>query len=118
VDVGDVIEAIEASSAFRATSFDASAGSGNNLAGSRGSVDGAFAESEDRIMAERLLRHLPDRERSILELRFFDHLSQAEIGDRVGISQMHVSRLIRKSLLKLRELATGSGHRDFDNQET
>ena len=49
---------------------------------------------------------LPDRERAILHLRFVEDLTQAEIAERVGVSQMHVSRLLRRSLDKLR--ATGA----------
>ena len=45
---------------------------------------------------------LPDREREILHLRFVEDLTQAEIAERVGVSQMHVSRLLRRSLDKLR----------------
>jgi RNA polymerase sigma-B factor len=49
-----------------------------------------------------LLDTLPDREAEILRLRFYDELTQTEIAERVGISQMHVSRLIRRCLLDLR----------------
>ena len=48
------------------------------------------------------IQHLPARERAILHLRFFEGLTQSEIADRVGISQMHVSRLIRTSLDRMR----------------
>jgi RNA polymerase sigma-B factor len=50
-----------------------------------------------------LLDSLPEREAEILRLRFYDELTQTEIADRIGISQMHVSRLIRRCLLDLRE---------------
>ena len=52
-----------------------------------------------------LLDTLPDRERIILRMRFEQELTQAEIGERLGISQMHVSRLIRKSIAKLHIVA-------------
>jgi RNA polymerase sigma-B factor len=48
---------------------------------------------------------LPERERLILHLRFHEDLTQAEIGERLGISQMHVSRLIRKSITRLQAAA-------------
>jgi RNA polymerase sigma-B factor len=56
---------------------------------------------------ERLMRTLTEREREVLRLRFAEDLTQSEIGRRVGVSQMHVSRLIRQSVAKLRELAAG-----------
>jgi RNA polymerase sigma-B factor len=51
-----------------------------------------------RVTVERLLENLPARERTILELRYYEELSQDEIASRVGISQMHVSRLLRRVL--------------------
>ena len=54
---------------------------------------------------EELLATLPARERTIVELRFFDGLTQSEIAERVGISQMHVSRLLARSLNTFREAA-------------
>jgi RNA polymerase sigma-B factor len=54
-----------------------------------------------------LLATLPERERTIVELRFFEDLSQSEIAARVGVSQMHVSRLLRKALTLLSEQLEG-----------
>jgi RNA polymerase sigma-B factor len=51
------------------------------------------------------MRVLTDREREVLRLRFEEDLTQSEIGERVGVSQMHVSRLIRQSVARLREVA-------------
>ena len=53
------------------------------------------------------MRVLTDREREVLRLRFEEDLTQSEIGTRVGVSQMHVSRLIRQSIARLREVAEG-----------
>jgi len=50
-----------------------------------------------------LLAELPERERVILSLRFGDELTQAQIGERLGLSQMHVSRLLSRTLTRLRE---------------
>jgi RNA polymerase sigma-B factor len=50
-----------------------------------------------------LLEALPERERTVLVLRFFDSMTQTQIAERVGISQMHVSRLLAKSLTRLRD---------------
>ncbi len=58
--------------------------------------------SEDRAVLEPGMRALDERERRILHLRFFDGLTQSQIAEQVGISQMHVSRLIRRSLDKIR----------------
>jgi RNA polymerase sigma-B factor len=57
------------------------------------------------MTSERLLELLPPREREILRLRYQEELTQWQIGERVGCSQMHVSRLIRQSLQRLRETA-------------
>ena len=55
-----------------------------------------------------LLANLPEREQTIVRLRFYDELSQSEIAARVGVSQMHVSRLLRAALERLREHADTS----------
>ena len=54
------------------------------------------------------MRALPAREREILRLRFVEDLTQTEIADRIGISQMHVSRLLRRSLDKLTRATAGT----------
>ena len=59
--------------------------------------------SEDRALLAPGFKVLDDRERMILQLRFFEGLTQSEIAKQVGISQMHVSRLIRRSLEKIRD---------------
>ncbi len=56
---------------------------------------------------QRLMRVLTDREREVLRLRFVEDLTQSEIGARIGVSQMHVSRLIRQSIARLRDEADG-----------
>ena len=65
--------------------------------------------AEDAATVERLMRVLTDREREVLRLRFEEDLTQSEIGARVGVSQMHVSRLIRQSVARLREVAEAGG---------
>ena len=59
----------------------------------------------DATVVEMLLETLPPREQEIVRLRFYEELSQSEIAERIGISQMHVSRRIRQSLEQLREEA-------------
>ena len=59
----------------------------------------------DADLVERLVARLPEREREIVRLRFYQELSQSEIAERVGISQMHVSRLLRRSFEQMRRSA-------------
>jgi RNA polymerase sigma-B factor len=104
-----VLEAREAAAAYRAVSLDRprdeeEEGDGG-IADSVGVEDPGFRLAEDAATVERLMRVLSDREREVLRLRFEEDLTQSEIGARVGVSQMHVSRLIRQSVARLRELA-------------
>ena len=62
-----------------------------------------YERSLDSQMVEQLLDHLPERDREIVRLRFFEELSQSEIADRIGVSQMHVSRLLRRSFDTMRQ---------------
>jgi RNA polymerase sigma-B factor len=68
-------------------------------------VDPGFSVAEDAATVERLMQVLSEREREVLRLRFAEDLTQAEIGDRVGVSQMHVSRIIRQAVARLRDAA-------------
>ena len=61
-----------------------------------------FDHSDDRRVVLDLLDRLPEREREIVRLRFYEGMSQAEIADEMGISQMHVSRLLRQSFEQMR----------------
>ena len=70
-----------------------------------GIEDPGFRLAEAAATVERLMRVLTDREREVLRLRFEEDLTQSEIGARVGVSQMHVSRLIRQSVARLRDVA-------------
>jgi RNA polymerase sigma-B factor len=67
-----------------------------------GSEDLEFARTDERTSLEPALEQLPDREQLILKLRFEEGLTQTQIADKIGISQMHVSRLIRRSLERMR----------------
>ena len=101
----DVLEAMEAGQAYRFTSLDAPApgeDSGGNLGSTIGENDAQFTEVEHRVVLSPLLAKLPARQQTILHLRFFDGLTQSEIASRLGISQMHVSRLLARSLAQLR----------------
>jgi RNA polymerase sigma-B factor len=103
-----VLEAREAAGAYRAVSLDRPRDDdeeGEGVADSVGAEDPGFGLAEDAATVERLMRVLSDREREVLRLRFAEDLTQSEIGQRVGVSQMHVSRLIRQSVARLREAA-------------
>ena len=104
-----VLEALEAAGAYRATSFDAPRSNedeaGDSLADAFGGEESGFGLAEDRATLERLMAAITPREREVLRLRFVEDLTQAEIGARIGVSQMQVSRLIRQSLSRLRTAA-------------
>ena len=104
-----VLEAREASAAYRAVSLDRPRTDedeeGESYADAVGAEDPGYHVAEDAATIERLMRVLSDREREVLRLRFAEDLTQSEIGERVGVSQMHVSRLIRQSVARLREAA-------------
>src|SRR4051812_12116521 len=105
----EVLEALEASGAYRATSLESPRGSddeaGDTLGDTVGTDEQGFARAEDRATLAQLLRAVTPREREVLRLRFEEDLTQAEIGDRIGVSQMQVSRIIRQSLTRLRTVA-------------
>ncbi len=101
-----VLEAIESGRAY--TSVSLSTGLGGDDDGvdpleSLGDVEPEYEHSEDRALLAPGFRILEQRERTILHLRFYEGQTQSQIARRVGISQMHVSRLIRRSLEKIRE---------------
>jgi RNA polymerase sigma-B factor len=99
-----VLDAMQGAQAYSAVSLDEPTGEGRQAAADLlGTEDEAFAQAERRELLRLGLDALPAREREILRLRFFGGLTQREIADRVGISQMHVSRLIRRSLDDMRD---------------
>ncbi len=97
-----VLEAIEAGQGYRAASIDASDGDEEALGARLGARDGGFDVVEDRELLGPALETLPARERAILRMRFVDGMTQSEIARVVGVSQMHVSRLLSSSLRALR----------------
>ena len=98
-----VIEAIEAGQGYRAASIDANESEDDPLSARLGEHDDNYDSVEDRALLGPALATLPPREQSILRMRFVDGLTQSEIAVAVGVSQMHVSRLLSSSLQKLRE---------------
>ena len=107
--VDDVVDALDAGAGYRSTSMDTPEGAhaaGRAELGRNGGPNGLG--SDDRVLLEQLITALPERERKIVWLRFFEDLSQSEIAERVGTSQVHVSRLLRQTLRDLRDRAGAS----------
>ena len=103
-----VLEAMEATVAYEATSLDAprsSENDGDSYAESIGADDDAYEQIEYMQTIAPTMRALPERDRLVLKLRFEHDLTQSEIADQIGVSQMHVSRLIRRALTRLRTVA-------------
>jgi len=101
-----VLEALDAGAAYSTHSLDQPSATGDATGADRLGADDALAAlKEDRAELASLLEVLPDRERKIIYLRFFEDRSQAEIAAVVGTSQVHVSRLLRSSIEALRAAA-------------
>jgi RNA polymerase sigma-B factor len=106
-EVGAGMEALES---FSTLSLDAELSAGDDgysLADTLGSADNSYDVVVDRESAKEGLRRLPERERAILYMRFFEDMTQSRIADQLGISQMHVSRLISRSCARVRDEAMG-----------
>jgi RNA polymerase sigma-B factor len=108
VEQDDVLEAMEMSSALTPISIDSTIGGtgpddGRQLGEAIGTEDPNLDRVEMREVLERAMQHLNERERRIMMMRFFEEMSQSEVAKRLGISQMHVSRLQRAALEQLRE---------------
>jgi RNA polymerase sigma-B factor len=107
--VEDVLEAMEAATAHSSVSLDAPLGSDEDgsltYADSVGELDERLELVEYRSVVDATFRALPEREQQVLTLRFEEDLTQSEIAARIGVSQMHVSRLIRRALERLRTVA-------------
>jgi RNA polymerase sigma-B factor len=106
VEEEEVLEALESSRAYSSLSLSGGGGGEDDDLDpleSIGSEEHAYEVSEDRAVLAPGFHALDQRERRILHLRFFEGLTQSQIAQIVGISQMHVSRLIRRSLEKMRD---------------
>jgi RNA polymerase sigma-B factor len=116
LDATDVREALQVSRAYKAESLDVQPDDSGDLeyrSREPAYEDDGFGDAEDRAILERALRALPARERTIVELRFHGDLSQSEIGRRLGISQMHVSRLLARALARMEHVLH---HLDLSNE--
>jgi RNA polymerase sigma-B factor len=101
----EVLEAMEAKQSRFPVSFDAPQGDESpdvTPAEKIGKEDGGFSEVEDHVMLADAAAELTDRERDVLRMRFREEMTQAEIAEKIGHSQMHVSRILRRTLDRLR----------------
>jgi RNA polymerase sigma-B factor len=108
LSVEEVLDALECAAAHDAVSLDlplpGEEDSTDTLADQLGTEDERYQRIETKLSIEAATAQLRPRERRILELRFVDELSQAQIAEAVGISQMHVSRILRRTLAQLQGL--------------
>jgi RNA polymerase sigma-B factor len=102
----EVVEAIEVRRAYRVASLDAPAREDGEEQLPVGGLDPGMTAAEDRTVVESLVSRLPEREQRIVMLRFVHEMTQSEIAEKVNLSQMQVSRLLAKSLERLRTWAT------------
>ncbi len=106
MDREEVIEGLVAGSSYNTLSIDSGGGGDEDapaIVDTLGDVDDGLDQIENRETLRPLLAQLPERERTVLLLRFFESMTQTQIAERVGVSQMHVSRLLAKSLARLRD---------------
>jgi RNA polymerase sigma-B factor len=100
----DILEGLEGARAYNATSLSTpiSADGTTELGDTLGDTDHEYELAETRVALGPALATLDEREQKILTLRFYGNLTQSQIAEQIGISQMHVSRLLTKALTKLR----------------
>ena len=110
--VEQVLDAHEAAASYQATSLDAPAVRDHDEPASLvdliGAEDSGYELVEDRYAIASMWKELPEVERKVIELRFMSDLTQREIGERMGYSQMHVSRLVRRALSRLEDAAAAA----------
>jgi RNA polymerase sigma-B factor len=116
IDEADVLEVLEASHNRRPLSLDRPGPSDDadesTPAEWLGTEDEGFDLIEGRIALEEAIPHLSDRERLVLRLRFVEDMTQSQIAERIGHSQMHVSRILRRTLQRVRERIEKEKDRD------
>jgi RNA polymerase sigma-B factor len=109
----EVLEALDAAASYRPVSLDATiegdSRGADRLADSLGSEDRGYELVEEREAIARMWEALPELEQKVIQLRFFHELTQQAIGERLGYSQMHISRLVRRALARLEETAASRG---------
>jgi RNA polymerase sigma-B factor len=104
--IDEVYEGLQAGLAYHSDSLDEQPGDDgpNRTVNQLGALDGDLSLVEDREALYPALAQLPEREASIVVMRFYGNLTQTQIAERIGISQMHVSRLLASSLRTLRKI--------------
>lgn len=106
LDREDVVEALIAGSGYNTLSMDSGGGGDDDtppLTETLGSHDTNLDRIENAEALRPLLDALPERERTVVVLRFFESMTQSQIAERIGVSQMHVSRLLARTLARLRD---------------
>jgi RNA polymerase sigma-B factor len=98
----EILEGLDAGAAYRTAPLTRPDDDEEREPAMLGEEDGELGEADTRMAVRRLLDTLPPRERTIVYLRFFRSLTQQEIADRLGMSQVHVSRLLRNTLSQLK----------------
>jgi RNA polymerase sigma-B factor len=105
-----VLEALRAADAYRMMSLDEPLADGAGALEAIGDDDEGYELAEHRVMLRHGLAGLGEREREIVRLRYYEGLTQREIAREVGVSQMHVSRLIRRSIDTMRDSIAPVAH--------
>jgi RNA polymerase sigma-B factor len=120
IDRDDVLRGMAATAAYSVGTIDALGDDDQAVdrQGALASHEPGFDQSDDRQLVNDLLSRLPEREQTIVRLRFFDGLSQSAIAEEVGVSQMHVSRLLRDSFERMREWMSVSDSATTDLDDT
>jgi RNA polymerase sigma-B factor len=108
LSIEEVLEGLEAAAAHHSMSLDVPREDGDGESGTLGDlfgeVDGRFEVAEAGATIAEAAQHLSERERQVLALRFIEDMTQTQIAEQIGVSQMQVSRILRRSLARLREL--------------
>ena len=113
IDPNDVLEVLEANHNRRPLSLDRPVGGDEDESPASewvGDEDEGFELVDDKLALEGVLPHLDERERLVLRLRFVEDMTQSQIAERIGHSQMHVSRILRRTLERIRAEVGEQGH--------
>lgn len=109
--IEDVLDALETCRAHHAASLDAPYDDGEGESGtmveSFGSLDPSLQSADERVTIAAAAQQLPPREREVLSLRFVQDMTQTQIAERIGVSQMQVSRILRRAISHLSEITDG-----------
>lgn len=114
IEEDEVLEAMEMGRSYQALSMDHtldvdSEGGSITLFDVIGQMDDGFEKTDQRMLVAEALSVLSERERQIIQYTYLDQMSQKETGEKLGISQMHVSRIQRKAIKKLQEAILAAG---------